>query len=424
MSSTHAHSHGPDPDAPPPTEEALARRRRAVWLMLLLLVPVGLATVIGLIALWPGAEPTRAELAAQQALPPGTTYPDGRIVSIETFDCGVDPTGPPQTCATAVVEVLGGEGAGDFEGIDMPPEVVAAGVSEGETLVLTRDAGAEGGPTYAFYDYARDTPIIVLAVAFALVVGVVARLRGLASLLGLAFAFFVLLQFVLPGLLTEEHPTLVSLVGSAAIMFVVLYLAHGFSARTTTALVGTLFGLTLVAVMGSLAVSAARLTGLTDEDAFTLQRFDPTLSFSGLVLAGIVVAGLGVLNDVTITQASAIWQLHEVSPEMTWRELYTRGMTVGRDHIASTVYTIVFAYAGAALPLLLLLEIYATPVWTLITSAALAEEVIRTLVGAIALVLAVPVTTAAGAFFAKAADTQAGTVSERGMTALRTRFAR
>ncbi|MGY1849501.1 MULTISPECIES: YibE/F family protein [unclassified Blastococcus] len=424
MSSTHAHSHGPDPDAPPPTEEALGRRRRAVWLMLLLLVPVGLATVIGLIALWPSGEPTRAEQAAEQALPPGTTYPDGRIVSIETFDCGLDPAGPPQTCATAVVEVLEGEGAGNFERVDMPPEVVAAGVSEGETLVLTRDAGAEGGPTYAFWDYERSTPIIVLAVAFALVVGLVARLRGLASLVGLAFAFFVLLQFVLPGLLSEDSPTLVSLVGSAAIMFVVLYLAHGFSARTTTALVGTLFGLTLVAVMGSLAVSAARLTGLTNDETFTLQRYDPTLSFSGLVLAGIVVAGLGVLNDVTITQASAIWQLHEVSPEMTWRELYARGMAVGRDHIASTVYTIVFAYAGAALPLLLLFEIYATPVWTLITSAALAEEVIRTLVGAIALVLAVPVTTAAGAFFAKAADTQAGTATERGLTALRTRFAR
>jgi uncharacterized membrane protein len=302
--------------------------------------------------------------------------------------------------------------------------VVAAGVSEGDTLVLTRDAGAEGGPTYAFYDYERDTPIIVLAIAFAVVVGLVARLRGLASLVGLAFAFFVLLQFVLPGLLSEDSPTLVSLVGSAAIMFVVLYLAHGFSARTTTALVGTLFGLTLVAVMGSVAVSAARLTGLTSEETIQLQGYDPTLSFSNLVLAGIVVAGLGVLNDVTITQASAIWQLREVSPDITWRELYTRGMFVGRDHIASTVYTIVFAYAGAALPLLLLFEVYPTPIWTLVTSSALAEEVIRTMVGAIALVLAVPVTTAAGAFFATAADTEAGVATERRVTALRTRFAR
>jgi uncharacterized membrane protein len=322
------------------------------------------------------------------------------------------------------VEVLDGEGAGDFQQIELPPDVVAAGVEEGDVLVLTRDAGAEGGVAYEFYDYERDTPIIVLAVAFAVVVGLVARLRGLASLVGLVFAFVVLLQFVLPGLLADDSPVLVSLVGSAAIMFVVLYLAHGFSARTTTALVGTLFGLTLVAVMGALAVSAARLTGLTSEETNTLHTYDPTLDFSGLVLAGIVVAGLGVLNDVTITQASAIWQLREVSPEMTWRELYTRGMAVGRDHIASTVYTIVFAYAGAALPLLLLFEIYSQPFWTIVTSSALAEEVIRTLVGAIALVLAVPVTTAAGAFFAKAADTQAGAVTERRMTALRAHFAR
>jgi uncharacterized membrane protein len=391
--------------------------------MLLLLVPVGLATIVGLFVLWPNDEPTRAQQVAETFLPPGTTYPDAEVVSLETFDCGPDPAAPPQTCANAVVEITGGPGAGDFQQVELASDVVDAGIAEGDTLVLTRDAGAEGGAAYEFYDYERDTPIIVLAVLFAVVVGAVARLRGLASLLGLAFAFVVLLQFVLPGLLADDSPTLVSLVGSAAIMFVVLYLAHGFSARTTTALVGTLFGLTLVAVMGSVAVSAARLTGLTTEETIQLHGFDPTLDFSGLVLAGIVVAGLGVLNDVTITQASAIWQLHEVSPGMTWRELYTRGMTVGRDHIASTVYTIVFAYAGAALPALLLFELYSRPIGTTVTSA-LAEEVIRTLVGAIALVLAVPVTTAAGAFFAKAADTQAGAATERRMTALRTRFAR
>jgi uncharacterized membrane protein len=390
--------------------------------MLLLLVPIGLATVVGLLVLWPSGEPSRAQQGAAAALPPGTTWHDARIVSVETFDCGIDPA-VPQSCANAVVEVLDGPGEGDFVQVELPPEVVAAGVSEGETLVVTRDAGAEGGAAYNFADYERDLPIIVLALIFAVVVGAVARLRGLASLAGLAFAFFILLQFVLPGLLSEESPTLVSLVGSAAIMFVVLYLAHGFSARTTTALVGTLFGLTLVGVLGSIAVSVARLTGLTSEEAVTLQGYDPTLSFSGIVLAGIVVAGLGVLNDVTITQASAIWQLNEVSPEITWRELYRRGMAVGRDHIASTVYTIVFAYAGAALPLLLIFELSPQPAWTTVTSSAVAEEVIRTVVGAIALVLAVPVTTAAGAFFAKAADTQAGTVTERRMTALRARFA-
>jgi uncharacterized membrane protein len=391
--------------------------------MLLLLVPVGLATVVGLFLLWPGEGPTRAQQVAETYLPPGTTYPGGRIVSVEPLACGGE-TGQQLQCATVVVEVLDGEGKGDFQQIELSADVVAAGIAEGDTLVLTRDAGAEGGPTYGFFDYARGTPIVVLAIAFAVVVGLVARLRGLLSLVGLGFAFFILFQFVLPGLLAEESPTLVSLVGASAIMFVVLYLAHGFSARTTTALVGTLFGLTLVAVMGAVAVDVARLTGLTSEETIQLQGFDPTLNFSGLVLAGVVVAGLGVLNDVTITQASAIWQLNEVSPDLTWRELYRRGMFVGRDHIASTVYTIVFAYAGAALPLLLLFELYSRPFTVSLFSSAVAEEVIRTLVGAIALVLAVPLTTAVGAFFAKAASTEAGAATERGVTALRARFAR
>ena len=236
-----------------------------------------------------------------------------------------------------------------------------------------------------------------------------ARLRGLASLVGLAFAFFILFQFVLPGLLAEESPTLVSLVGSSAIMFVVLYLAHGFSARTTTALVGTLFGLTLVAVMGSIAVDVARLTGLTSEETITLQGYDPTLNFSGLVLAGVVVAGLGVLNDVTITQASAIWQLSEVSPDMTWRELYTAGDGGGpRPHRLDRLHDRLRLRRGRAAAAAALRALRAAPVDDRCSAPRLAEEVIRTLVGAIALVLAVPVTTAVGAFFAKAADTEAG----------------
>jgi uncharacterized membrane protein len=181
-------------------------------------------------------------------------------------------------------------------------------------------------------------------------------------------------------------------------MFVVLYLAHGFSARTTTALVGTLFGLTLVAVMGSIAVSVARLTGITSDETTTLHNFDPTLDFSGLVLAGVVVAGLGVLNDVTITQASAVWELHGSSPEAGWRELFGRGMRIGRDHIASTVYTIVFAYVGATLPLVLLVSISDRTMLDALTSGELAEEVARTLVGSIGLVLAIPLTTAIAAW--------------------------
>lgn len=250
-----------------------------------------------------------------------------------------------------------GDGEGDFVSVDLAPEVVGSGVQVGDGFVLTRTMdGGDGDPSYSFAEFQRTTPIVVLALAFVVVVGLVARLRGLAALVGLGFAFFVLLQFILPGILGSGSPTLVTLVGSSAIMFVVLYLAHGFTTRTTTALISTLFGLVLVAVMGAVAVSSARLLG-----------------FSG---------------DVTITH-----------------------------HIASTICTIVFAYAGAALPLLLLIEIYDRPVGVVLTGTEIGEEVIRTLRGAIALILAVPVTTAVGAFFAKAAGTEQA-------PALLTRFAR
>jgi uncharacterized membrane protein len=407
VSLTHAHSHGPELDAAPPSVEVVGRRRRAVRLMLLVLVPVGLATVLGLVLLWPSGERTPAETAASAYVPVGTTYSDGTVAQLTPYDCPVtnaDGSTQPLSCATAVVEITDGEGQGSFQQLDLTPDVVASGIAEGDGIVLTRDAGAEGGATYSFYDYARTTPLVVLALAFVAVVGAVARLRGLLALLGLAFAFAVLLVFVLPALLDGGSPTWVSLVGSSAIMFVVLYLAHGFSARTTTALLGTLFGLALSAGLGALAVGITRLTGFSSEDVVQLQTFDPTLDFSGLVIAALVVAGLGILNDVTITQASAVWQLHETDPGMTWRQVYRRGMAIGRDHIASTVYTIVFAYAGAALPLLLLFEIYSRPAGVVLTGSLVAEEVVRTLVGGIALVLAVPVTTAIGALVAKAAD--------------------
>jgi uncharacterized membrane protein len=357
--------------------------------------------------LWPGGEQSAAQRAADSFLPPGTTYPVGTVVSLETQDCGQAISGGQDlTCAIAVLVVGEGEGVGDHVQVELPPEVVAMDVEVGDELVLNRDPGIEGsGPTYQFQDFARGTPIVVLALAFVLVVGLVARLRGLLAILGLGFAFLVLLGFMLPALLAGGSPLWVTLVGSSAIMFVVLYLAHGFSARTTTALIGTLAGLALTAVLGSIAVAVARLTGFADENTLQLQQYDPTLDFTGLVLAGIAVAGLGVLNDVTITQASAVWQLHEVSPEMGWRELFRRGMAIGRDHIASTIYTIVFAYAGAALPLLLLFEIYQRPFWTVLTGSEVGEEVVRTLVGAIALVLAVPLTTVVGALIATAAAT-------------------
>jgi len=402
MSRSHSHT-TTSGDPADPLERA--QQRRALRLMAAVLIPVALATLIGLILLWPSGNSEAQEVAAQY-FPEGTPYPTGEVIAIEPYDCapGGDPS-QSQTCATAVVTIEDGPEANENVRLDLPPDVYEAGIEPGVRVVMSRAPG-NGDPDelYTFNDFARGFPLAILALAFLVAVVAVARWRGLASVLGLGFAFFILVKFMLPGLLDGSSPVLIGLVGSSSIMLVVLYLAHGFSARTTTALLGTLFGLGMVTLLGAIGQSSARVTGLASEDVVVLQGFSTQLDLSGLVLCGIIVAGLGVLNDVTITQASAVWELHQLSPDLSARTLFGSTMRIGRDHIASTVYTIVFAYAGAALPLLLLLEIYPRPLADIVTSGALAEEVVRTLVGAIGLILAVPVTTAIGVAIVKASS--------------------
>jgi uncharacterized membrane protein len=199
---------------------------------------------------------------------------------------------------------------------------------------------------------------------------------------------------MLPALVDGQSPLWVGLTGSAAIMFVVLYLAHGFSLRTTTALLGTFAGLALTALIGVVAVRATHLTGITSDDNSLLAQMAGQIDQRSLLTCGIILAGLGVLNDVTITQASAVWELREAAPGMAPRRLYGTAMRIGRDHIASTIYTIVFAYAGVALPVLLIIDLYGQPLGTVLTSPDIAEELVRTMASAIGLVLAVPLTTA------------------------------
>jgi uncharacterized membrane protein len=205
-----------------------------------------------------------------------------------------------------------------------------------------------------------------------------------------------MIKFMLPALLSGEDPLAVALVSSAAIMMVLLYLAHGVSIRTTTALLGTLFGLGLSAVLGTWAVGATHLTGVGSEDDLTLTAVAGQVRLSGLLLAGIVIASLGILNDVTVTQASAVWELRDLDPTVSPRRLFTGAMRIGRDHIASSVYTLVFAYAGAALPILLLINLADRPLSTILTGEAISQEIVRTMVGSIGLVLSVPLTTAVG----------------------------
>lgn len=279
--------------------------------------------------------------------------------------------------------------------VDVPPDALARGLPVGSGLRLIRvPATAQTPEVWQYYDLDRRAPLFALALGFALVTVLVARLRGLAALVGLAGAFAALFGFVLPALLLGTDPLAVGLVGCGVILFVIVYLAHGVSVRTTCALLGTLAGLLAAAGLGSLMLWLSRLTGAGSDDDLLLRSLDPAISLPGVLLCGLILASLGALNDVTVTQSSAVWELHALQPSLARGALFGSAMRIGRDHIASTVYTLTFAYAGAALPVLLLVELQQAPLGQVAASEQVGAEVVRSLVGAVGVVLAVPLTTA------------------------------
>ena len=276
---------------------------------------------------------------------------------------------------------------------------------EGDTVKLVEYAPQsmpDAKPTYAFYDYPRGAPMVFVALAFVAIVIAVGRWRGALSLVGVAIAIALLVTFVLPAILAGKPPVLVASVGSIGIMIVVLYLAHGVSHRTTAALFGSVFGILFTAVAGLWVTRWLRFTGIGSTEDTILMVAIPGLRMSDLLTATIVIAGLGVLNDITVSQASAVWEMRALNPHLSKRRIYASAMRVGRDHIASSIYTLVFAYTGSMLVVLLLLYTYPRDLLELITSEQIAQEVIRTLIGATGLVLAMPVTTAFSVLFSKA----------------------
>lgn len=408
-----AHSHTtPRPSSP----EDLARQRRALRLMIITLIPLGVWTLGALIIMWPGDVQSHVRANISTYAVDGLSVQTGRITQLAEINCDGVPgstqaPGEEQVCAKASVELLDGPEAGRvITDVTLKASDYASGVEVGQKVRLFRipmEAGLEA--QYQFSEFERGTPMIVFTVLFVLAVVAVARWRGLMALLGLGWAFFIMVYFMFPAMVSGSNPIMVGLVGGSAIMFVVLYAAHGFSTRTTTALLGTLFGLVTAAILGWIATGWAHLTGVGSEDDMILSAAAPSMEMTSVVLVGIMLAGLGVLNDVTITQASAVWELSEGTNDS--KRIFSRAMRIGRDHIASTVYTIAFATAGASLGTLLLLSIYSRPLSETLQTEVFAAEIIRTLIGSIGLVAAVPLTTAIGVAVVRAAKKPSGEIS-------------
>jgi uncharacterized membrane protein len=407
----HVHVHGGGGRHARPadgTPEALARRRLH-RVLAALLVPLLLLALAGVVLLRPqgqtldlpsGLGPAtglvRAEIESRQTVPcpDRAVAPEDELVPI--VPAPEDPFQAENECVSAELRVLDGPTEGARFVLDVLSTPLQPFPQDGR-VVLSYDPGAEAGQEYAFADVERSRPLGVLAVLFAVAVVVLGRWTGLRALVGLGLSLVVVVGFVLPALLDGRNALLVALAGSAVVMFLVLYLTHGVTVQTSIAVLGTLGSLTLTVLLAQLFVGLTSLTGLGSDETSLLSATVGGIDLQGLLLAGIVIGSLGVLDDVTVTQASAVWELHLARPSATAGELYRAGLRIGRDHIAATVNTLVLAYVGAALPLLVVYELAGSGLRDVLTAEIVAAEVVRTLVGSLGLVAAVPLTTALAA---------------------------
>jgi uncharacterized membrane protein len=385
----HGHSHGGGFN-----EDWQALEGTPVRTILYSVVAVlAVATLIGLVVWWPSGHPEvhKGELGFGKRV-------DATVTGADIGPCSYQKS---DQCKALTINITGGPDKGtetrlEFNLADRTP---ASRLNAGDKIVLN-DAGPDtpAESRYTFADMQRASGIWILLVVFTVAVIALGRLRGFLALVGIGVSIVVLLIYVFPALLHGVSPLGVALTGSSIIAFAVLYLAHGVNERTTVALLGTVASLLLTAALGAFFANLTHLSGLASEDALSLFTFAPRLDFHGLLLAAVILGALGVLDDVTITQVSAIWEIHHSDPTATGRDLYARGIRIGRDHMASAVNTLVLAYAAASLPLLLLFTQSGLALSQVLTTETVAVEIVQTLVGSIGLVASVPITTALAAW--------------------------
>ena len=346
-----------------------------------------LVTIVGLVVLWPSGHRHRSSVFG-----PPVKLVNATVTNVVSSPCG------PARCDVIFLQVTSGPDAGSSTLINTQETPGIKPYGAGDRLVLGRSTDPTGRVTYYISDYQRRVPLLALAALFAVVVVALGRWRGLAALAGLAVTVLVLALFTLPAIADGRDATAVALVTAAVILLFTLYVAHGASLRTTTALLGTLSALALTAVLSAVFVNASHLTGLSSDEATVLPSAGVGINLRGLILAGAIIGALGVINDATVTQASSVWELRLIGGQSGFLRLYRSAMRIGRDHIASTIYTLVLAYAGAALPLLLTFTLANRHLVDVLSGDLVAEEIVRTLVGSIGLVASVPLTTALAAF--------------------------
>ena len=365
---------------------------------------LAVATVVALALLWPG---DANDSGIAETLLVDTERAE--VKRVEEFVC---PGFQNQACQRATIELKTGPDKGDTSELVLGATSLDPELDVGDKLrvapsveaPIIQPPGAEGATPvvsdYALSDFERRRPMLLLALIFAALVIAFGRLRGALSLLGLVISLGVVLLFVVPAIVDGEEPLVVAVVGSMAVMLATIVLAHGTGPKSLAAILGTAVSLMLTVGLAVVFTDLAHLTGLATEEAGFLQSSGSDISLEGLLLAGMVIGALGVLDDVTITQSSTVLALHGANPALGFRELFGRAMRVGRDHVSATVNTLVLAYVGASLPVLLIFSSGGLGFFDAANVELVAKEIVATLVGSIGLIAAVPITTALAALLA------------------------
>jgi uncharacterized membrane protein len=373
--------------------------RFTVMAMLTALAIVLVATLIGLAVNWPRDRTVDP--------PPSLVRP--KTERAEVVGVAFEPCRAPgrRDCRRVTVRLETGNDEGKRVGFSVGDQGSDVPLELGDKVRVYENPLPQGAviggvrvDRYGFSDFERRTPLLWLAVAFAALVLVTGRLQGLRALLGLAASLVVVIFYIVPAILDGRSPAAVALFGALAIMFVTIPLAHGLGAKTVAACLGTATALLLTLGLADLFTDLAHLTGLASEEAIFLRTTTGDLSVQGLLLAGMVIGALGVLDDLTVSQSSTVMALRRANPALGFRQLFTGALAVGHDHIAATVNTLVLAYAGASLPVLLIFSLGGTGFNDAVNTEAVAAQIVATLVGSIGLIAAVPVTTALAALLA------------------------
>ncbi|MBB1034409.1 MAG: YibE/F family protein [Dietzia sp.] len=370
------------------------------------------ATMIGVALLWPTFQDPELDPYFAQSSGSSVVTERGEVVSTEVAPCGspdngrvlpgppLEPRFPGPECPRSIVRLDTGPDAGRQVLLEIPPGPGSPDLGEGDQIQLGRSPqGATD--TYAFEDFTRTVPMALWLLVGAVVMVAVGRWKGLRALIGIAVALVVVVGFVLPSILDGNPAILVAVVGGSAVLYLVIYVVHGINLKTHAALLGTLSAMLAAALLSWVVIETTRITGLSGDSTTQVQVFVQHVSLTGLLLAGFIIGALGVLNDVTVSQSATVFEMRHLDPHAGPVQVFRSAMGVGRDHVASMVYTLVLAYTGSALPLLLLFSLGTRSPLSILTSDVVAVELMRSLVGAIALALCVPLTTAAAVWLSR-----------------------